>query len=222
MLDLTDFETTLTGTLEAVPGIPQSVEQLLETRSRDVHLPAPSARRDSICPAGVEAYAAGLRELSDKKLGLGHTLSLVNSDLDALLASIDAATAFQKTAVELFAGHPFRSDDLTETGVTYVKRYAELLREWLPGAQQKLADLEDDRARIEKCISDMNAVVVDATLPQAPTVKKACPVCFDTEVDTVLVPCGHTYCASCAGKSRKTCGMCRQPVKGTMKVFFSI
>ena len=49
---------------------------------------------------------------------------------------------------------------------------------------------------------------------------KKCTVCYTREVGMVLVPCGHTFCASCAGRAERTrCHSCRARVDSTMRVF---
>ena len=52
------------------------------------------------------------------------------------------------------------------------------------------------------------------------TVKK-CTVCYTREVLTVLVPCGHTFCTSCAvrAETRGRCHTCRGRVDSTMRVY---
>ena len=52
------------------------------------------------------------------------------------------------------------------------------------------------------------------------TVKK-CTVCYTREVQTVLVPCGHTFCTSCAARAetRGRCHSCRGRVDSTMRVY---
>ena len=52
------------------------------------------------------------------------------------------------------------------------------------------------------------------------TVKK-CTVCYTREVQTVLVPCGHTFCTSCAARAetRGRCHTCRGRVDSTMRVY---
>jgi late competence protein required for DNA uptake (superfamily II DNA/RNA helicase) len=55
--------------------------------------------------------------------------------------------------------------------------------------------------------------------------KKMCPVCFEREVNTVLLPCGHTYCKECADIDRTRyakCPQCRSNVNSRVKIYFSI
>jgi hypothetical protein len=48
--------------------------------------------------------------------------------------------------------------------------------------------------------------------------KKMCPVCFDNEVNTALVPCGHTYCSYCINKTNN-CYICRGNIRNKIKLF---
>lgn len=55
--------------------------------------------------------------------------------------------------------------------------------------------------------------------------KKMCPVCFDNEVNTALVPCGHTYCRTCSEMDTSRyakCPQCRATINTRIKIFFSI
>lgn len=55
--------------------------------------------------------------------------------------------------------------------------------------------------------------------------KKMCPVCFDNEINTALVPCGHTYCRSCSEMDTSRfakCPQCRATINSRIKIFFSI
>jgi hypothetical protein len=45
-----------------------------------------------------------------------------------------------------------------------------------------------------------------------------CPICFDNNVDTCIVPCGHTFCHKCI-ESARNCYMCNQEIFLKQKVF---
>jgi len=50
--------------------------------------------------------------------------------------------------------------------------------------------------------------------------KKTCTVCYTRDVGHVLLPCGHTFCSSCAGRAERTrCHSCRARVDSTMRIF---
>ena len=48
-----------------------------------------------------------------------------------------------------------------------------------------------------------------------------CSVCVTRELDTVCLPCGHAFCANCAGRAERTrCHACRTRVERTARVYF--
>ncbi len=46
-----------------------------------------------------------------------------------------------------------------------------------------------------------------------------CSICFEKRVDTVLTPCGHTFCSDCLGSTRE-CYSCRGNISSRHKIFF--
>lgn len=53
------------------------------------------------------------------------------------------------------------------------------------------------------------------------SVAQKCTVCYTRELQTALVPCGHTFCSSCAARAetRGRCHTCRGRVDSTMRVY---
>lgn len=52
--------------------------------------------------------------------------------------------------------------------------------------------------------------------------KKLCAICFDREVDIVMVPCGHTSCSGCSNyNTLNKCMHCRSLIQKRVKIFFS-
>jgi hypothetical protein len=65
--------------------------------------------------------------------------------------------------------------------------------------------------------------LIKKTLPKpegaSQELQAACPVCFDKQVDSVYVPCGHTICKDCGKKVRNLhCIICRK--KASMIPFY--
>lgn len=46
-----------------------------------------------------------------------------------------------------------------------------------------------------------------------------CSVCLSERFDTAVLPCGHLFCESCAGRLTR-CATCRGPVDGSLRVFY--
>lgn len=47
-----------------------------------------------------------------------------------------------------------------------------------------------------------------------------CTICTQERVCSVLVPCGHTYCADCSQKQRQICYICRSSVRERIRIYF--
>ena len=45
-----------------------------------------------------------------------------------------------------------------------------------------------------------------------------CQICFDSRINVILTPCGHSFCTNCLGNST-TCFNCRSTIEKTFKLF---
>jgi len=48
-----------------------------------------------------------------------------------------------------------------------------------------------------------------------------CPICLTESVNHAIVPCGHTFCGTCARRMTMECGVCRGRIRERMKLYFS-
>eukprot|EP01122_Echinamoeba_exundans_P007713 TRINITY_DN2431_c0_g1_i2.p1 TRINITY_DN2431_c0_g1~~TRINITY_DN2431_c0_g1_i2.p1 ORF type:complete len:465 (-),score=61.95 TRINITY_DN2431_c0_g1_i2:354-1628(-) len=53
---------------------------------------------------------------------------------------------------------------------------------------------------------------------QARVVYAACPICYESFPDCLIVPCGHMFCVDCI-KQLGFCSICREPVKQWVRAF---
>lgn len=92
----------------------------------------------------------------------------------------------------------------------------------------KIAVLEGEIDNISNKLNALRALIVTGVnqiVKPEDKEKKMCPVCFDNEVNTALVPCGHTYCKGCSEADRSRyakCPQCRTQINARIKIFFSI
>jgi hypothetical protein len=49
---------------------------------------------------------------------------------------------------------------------------------------------------------------------------KLCKICFEKEIDCVIVPCGHTACCCECAVPLKNCPFCRNPIGSVVKMYF--
>lgn len=94
--------------------------------------------------------------------------------------------------------------------------------------RKKIATLEGEIDNISNKLNALRSLIVTGVnqiVKPEDKEKKMCPVCFDNEVNTALVPCGHTYCKGCSEADRSRyakCPQCRQQINARIKIFFSI
>lgn len=94
--------------------------------------------------------------------------------------------------------------------------------------RKKIANLEGEIDNISNKLNGLRSLIltgVNQIIKEEDKQKKMCAVCFDNEVNTALVPCGHTYCKGCSEADRSRfakCPQCRQQINARVKIFFSI
>ena len=72
----------------------------------------------------------------------------------------------------------------------------------------------------QKHISLREAIQIFKTGSQLAT-EPLCPICITESVGMAIVPCGHTFCQTCARRMMTECGVCRGRVRDRMKLYFS-
>ena len=82
-------------------------------------------------------------------------------------------------------------------------------------SQQFYDSMEKENQKLKKAYDNMKhgfEALVDSRL---------CKVCMDEDACIVFIPCGHLMsCVNCSS-SLKNCGICRRPVKSSIKTYFS-
>jgi len=116
-----------------------------------------------------------------------------------------------------------------------VTRYTDLQKEVGPIKKKILEELtkkvSTKNAELEKITNKLNSLRkliitgLDEIVKPEDIQKKMCPICFEHEVNTVLVPCGHTYCKACSDTDRSRnakCHQCRSVINARVKLFFTV
>jgi hypothetical protein len=94
--------------------------------------------------------------------------------------------------------------------------------------RQKIMELEGEIENISRKLISLRSLIltgVNEIIKPENTEKKMCSVCFDNEINTALVPCGHTFCKGCSEIDRSRyakCPQCRQQINARIKIYFSI
>ena len=107
---------------------------------------------------------------------------------------------------------------------TMSSNYEEIVKKMRAKAEQfdaalcKAKKMNDELlVRAEKALQSITELM--GTVTDAPGRK--CTVCYTREVASAVVPCGHTFCGSCAARAetRGRCHTCRGRVDTCMRVF---
>jgi len=114
-------------------------------------------------------------------------------------------------------------------------RYTDLQREMLSiktkvneELEKKIAEKNAELGKITEKLNSLRKVIMaglDEIVKPEDAQKKMCPICFENEVNTVLVPCGHTYCKGCSDIDRSRnakCPQCRSVINARVKMFFTV
>lgn len=72
----------------------------------------------------------------------------------------------------------------------------------------------------QKHISLREAIQVFKTGSQLAS-EPLCPICINESVSAAIVPCGHTFCQTCARRMVNECGVCRSKIRDRLKLYFS-
>ena len=71
-------------------------------------------------------------------------------------------------------------------------------------------DLQEAESKLNICKHNINAYKN----------KLECSICFDNNIDTVLVPCGHTFCLKCINSS-SNCYICKAHINYYQRIYFT-
>lgn len=155
-----------------------------------------------------------LDEISDQLSKINDAKRSINVSLEIIQTNLYNIVKNSNNDQDIIRVYKTISDDVynifTKTNEIVCQHEPTLLAE-----QQKISDY------IHSCIHLLSLVKKDI-VPDASQPKKvsesdensarlSCPVCYDLEVNTVYIPCGHTICMTCCKKVKgSTCIICRK------------
>lgn len=222
-----DQESTWQNVIGQHPPIESAFKNILEEREESL-LPGSGAKAltedDILCNTNLQT--ANLF----KKLNASYKEVMVNLEttnetkktLEEALVKMEKAIQTIKDICVNFEGDilkteaPFRDSvyKTTQDKINYLNSRKEQFEKERDDIGRKLNAL---RKLITTAISDL--------VKPEDVQKKMCPVCFDKEVNMVLVPCGHTYCNGCAELDRTRhakCAQCRSQINARVKLYFTV
>lgn len=110
--------------------------------------------------------------------------------------------------------------DYTQMRANVIESYRNSLEELHKELDEKTKDKELIEHRIE-AFRKLVLTGLKEFVDPAQITRHVCPVCFDSEVNTVLYPCGHTLCSKCCVRVRE-CPVCKAVTQGRTRLYFSV
>jgi hypothetical protein len=152
--------------------------------------------------------------------------TLLNDEEQMVKSLNDYKSSMTNIRAKVATYHPKSSDTLVSNNMVLERSMGSIELAVMNEIQAKKSTLD---ARIDVITKKLNAlrVLIHAGLEDIVKTddasKKMCAICFDREIDTVMVPCGHTSCSGCANYNHTgKCMHCRTHIQKTVKLFFSI
>lgn len=177
------------------------------------------ASRDAPAPLlELDKDLSGAMALGDAYRGASERRQATQATIDRLLAQLQRVEqlshSIATSRAELWC---ITGNDATDAQVA---RWTEETSAAVEAARAEADALDHRLAQLRGAVSSVLRGVVDPERVD----KKLCPVCFDREVDTCCVPCGHTVCTRCSSRmpQRAPCPTCRAQVCERIRVYFSV
>ena len=113
------------------------------------------------------------------------------------------------------------------------RRLASVTADRSPAERRRLRDLPVRRATAATAslaATNPSTTVATASSSSPAALRARCPVCLDSEADTVLIPCGHCACVACVNRlmavpvtrgTNHVCPVCRSVYRDICKLHFA-
>lgn len=199
------------GNPQVHPSHPSVREFVLDGSGEDVMGEISVALTNTAAAAGggLQGYTEQTRLLYEEYRAAGDA---VLTQQAALKAKLDSLDRIQGKLTGLFEIAPNKTFEplaaATEAYLKLVFEENQIEKEYkaLIAAYRRFASMRE-------------AVTVSRTL-LAQESEPICSICLNESVSFALVPCGHTFCATCVRRQNGACYMCRNTIKDRVKLFF--
>jgi len=207
-------------------GQSNTVESVVDTvDSFVVDSPVSVIDEEKACLSNLQT-ACLFKSLNKRYSKLNSELLQFNNDEVTLSDSFHQYNKSFKTLFTTASKHMTNSEDLRikyEETVLQIDKATKETREIIVSKRGVVeAELNSLSTKLNRLREIISVGMQDLIKPDDIN-KKVCPVCFDREVNTVLVPCGHTYCEGCLQYGTYSrCPQCRETIQRRIKMYFTV
>jgi hypothetical protein len=84
---------------------------------------------------------------------------------------------------------------------------------------EKIIDETAKLALINDCIGLYKRTLSSFEADKKIFNKYKCTICYENEVNMIMIPCGHTFCKGCSEKATKKCFACNGEITGRTNIY---
>jgi len=184
---------------------------------------------DIICNTNLHT-ASLFKTLSEKYKEVTKQMDDYNDSIQAVYDSVIKIEKSVNILKDACVGHYPEGSHTIESKYPTVKNdFVDIQNNLISSITKKRNALEIESDNISRKLNALRKLIltgIKEVVKPEDVQKKMCPVCFEKEVDMVLIPCGHTYCKGCCSDIDRNryakCPQCRAQVNSRIKIFFSV
>lgn len=198
-----------------VSGTTMSFQEIQEKRESIIEIDEYTLQADTIVNKFKfykNAYEANLKNIADTKKKLEELEKTKEEYLEYSSVYHNLLLGLLNFPIETFDSLVKKKKKLKELEESMRKEVIENLRGSLRKFENEMENALFNMNKLRECIS----AGIKAVLPESELKQNLCTICLEKEVDTCVVPCGHTFCEACIVHSmdKGHVSLTQTPVKG--------
>jgi hypothetical protein len=225
----TTFTPRITRRTLDVPSLEEAYTKLMTTRDDNLYISSDEGgltEEDVLCNTHLRT-ASLFKGYNDELKKLQESHRILINDEDHVSKSVKDLNIFLEN-IKAYTKkyHPASTDSLDGNMLIMNRSVGSLELSILNEIQTSKSILEAKIDKITKKLNTLRSLIqvgLDELVDkESANNKKLCAICFDREVDTVMIPCGHTSCNGCSNYNTvNKCMTCRSIIQKRVKLFFS-
>lgn len=157
----------------------------------------------------IEGYNTRLKEFKERLNAMNAYFIDLRHSLNTYTLDISGSSFIVESAYN-------KEHELMKTYTELYNNYSTKIGGAVFDLQSKQSVLDEELAILQNFIViGMNEIIPKGTVKQ-----NVCTVCIERSFDTVLIPCGHTYCKVCSA-TFSNCPLCRTSIEKKNKLFIT-
>jgi hypothetical protein len=224
-----DLSGSMNTSMSRLPNLEEAYTRLMTSRDDNLYISPDEGgltEEDILCNSNLRT-AKLFRGYTEEHKKLQEDYKLLTSDEEQITRANDEMYLSIKSMRSQTQKHHAASTDSIERTILLMNRsMGTVVLSIMNEIQLKKSSLEAKIDKLTKKLSTLRSLIQtgleEMVDKDSANNLKLCAICFDREVDMVMVPCGHTSCSGCSNyNSLNKCMHCRGTIQKRVKIFFS-